>query len=697
LLFARLGTLEGDRGPIAPVVFAAEVAQAFPHGELLVRGPMVSARKGYHKPILDRAVKLGHQEIWVDGELKPPSPRPRLRRNTLHTIAYIVGRVDVNDRASLVRHIEDAVLLTQGPVEVGPEGGPVLRAEVTVDEAVVRRRTWDPRLFSHHTEVGACVVCGGHGHVEQVSCSACDGTGLGAQGRTILFGKKTLPELLAMTPQALVSFLQALQLGSREALIAKGPIQAIVERATFLLEVGLGYLTLNRKVRTLSGGEAQRIRLAAQLGAHLSGVLYVLDEPTIGLHPTDTDRLLVTLDRLQARGNGVLMVEHDEATLRSADILVDMGPGAGVEGGEILVQGPLADVLADPKSITGRCLRDGMEVVRTKPRSLKGASYVSLRGMRHHNLRDVNVRIPRGRLTVVTGVSGSGKSSLVDVLRAAMTGEGLDATGAAVTGLKGLKRFIEVDDKPIGKNPRSTPATYVGVWDTIRGLFAKLPESRLRGYGPGRFSFNVKGGRCEACGGQGVVKLEMSFLPDAYSLCEVCGGRRWNGQTLHIRYDQHTIHDVLQMPVRDALTLFERVPKIKRALSLLSDVGLGYLELGQASPTLSGGEAQRIKLARELLGRDRADTVVVLDEPSVGLHMADVPSLLRVIHRLVDAGATVVVIEHHPDVMREADWIIDMGPGAGDEGGQVVYQGRYPGLLSCEKSRTGTWLAGSDG
>ena len=716
LLFARLGVDEDASSQrMSPEELAAFLLETLGPCEFGVCAPVVSARKGFHKPVFRRAAMMGQTEILVDDVLMPPSPIPRLRRSRLHTIDMVFGRTMSEDLERVSDMIERASVLGGGRVRIllGQGSRPqVLKAfDVVPPGSHVRRQQFDPRAFSPHTKLGACPSCQGAGYLEEESgeskkraeiaierttCVTCQGERLGPVGRRVRFGGKRLPEFLAMSPPELIAVLSSLHLDARSEQVAEGPIRAILERARFLVDVGLDYLSLDRSVRSLSGGEAQRIRLAAQLGAHLSGVLYVLDEPTIGLHPTDTDILLGALDRLQERGNGVLMVEHDEATLRSADMLVDIGPGAGVEGGELLVAGPLSEALKHPRSVTGACLASPRPLIAEGTRSLEDVDFITLKGVTHRNLHKVDVRIPRGRLSVVTGVSGSGKSSLVhDVLAKSIEAHRGAGSWEEASGLEGLARVIRVDDQPIGKNPRSIPATYIGVWNAIRNLFARLPNARLRGFTPSRFSFNVKGGRCEGCAGQGQVKLEMSFLPDAYTPCDTCSGRRFNAQTLQVTYDGHSIHDVLEMPVRDALVLFERVPKVQRALQLLDDVGLGYLKLGQPSTTLSGGEAQRIKLVSHLIGRKRPDTLIVLDEPSIGLHMSDVPKLLAVIHRLVDAGTTCVVIEHNVDLVREADWVIDLGPGGGPEGGHVLYEGPYEGLSKVAESRTGQWLAQS--
>ncbi len=698
ILYARLGSLPGSgvAGGLTPSALAGHLKAHGTKGTFTVAAPIVQSRQGLHQNVFERAAAEGWETL-VDGVVHAAGRTPRLRKRLHHDIDFIIGRASVR-AADFVELVETAATLGKGQVRlVGDDGASRLFQIAGEDgDAEVARSSngFDPRYFSYRTKLGRCEACEGWGADEEGStCKVCDGERLGPIGRSVLFGGKTFPEVLRQNPEALLAWLRGLPLDKRAAAIAEGPIRAVSERVAFLVEVGLGYLGLDRSVRSLSGGEAQRIRLAAQLGAHLSGVLYVLDEPTIGLHPTDTEKLLATLDRLEARGNGILMVEHDETTLRTADMLIDIGPGAGVEGGRVLAAGPVHEVLKSKESITGRCLRDPRPRVRPEPRDLDDCEWISLSKVEHHTLEKVDVKLPRGRFVAVTGVSGSGKSSLVEVVTKAIMPERGGGAWKRVSGVAGLSTLIEIDDQPIGKNPRSTPATYVGVWDAIRTMYAGLPEAKVRGYKPGRFSFNVAGGRCEACAGNGLVTLEMSFLPEAWVPCTVCRGRRFSDQTLQVMWEGHSIHDVLNMPVRDALAVFERVPSIAQKLQLLDDVGLGYLTLGQPSPTLSGGEAQRIKLVTHLAGRGQPKTVIILDEPSIGLHMADVPKLVDVLHRLVDKGATVIVVEHNADIIREADWVIDMGPGPGAEGGQVVYAGPVAGLSEVEASRTGQWLA----
>ncbi len=488
-------------------------------------------------------------------------------------------------------------------------------------------------------------------------------------------------------------------LNEREQAIARMVTKEIGARLGFLADVGLDYLTVDRTSSTLSGGEAQRIRLATQIGSSLVGVLYILDEPTIGLHQKDNAKLIATLVRLRDIGNTLIVVEHDEETIRVADWVVDIGPAAGEHGGEVIASGPLKTVLAEKRSVTGAFLRGERGVPVPQERRAGNGSALVVRGAREHNLKDLDVRFPLGTFTAVTGVSGSGKSTLVtDVLYAALA---RDVSGARVEpgahdtleGTEAVDKIVEIDQSPIGRTPRSNPATYTGLFGPIRELFAGVPESRVRGYGPGRFSFNVKGGRCENCKGDGILKIEMQFLPDVYVTCEVCGGARYNREALEIHYRGHSIADVLGMTTEEALEVFSAVPKVRNKLKTLVDVGLGYIRLGQPATTLSGGEAQRVKLATELSRRATGRTVYILDEPTTGLHFADVEKLLQVLHRLVDSGNTVIVIEHNLDVIKTADWIIDLGPEGGAKGGRIVAQGTPEDVADTPGSATGEYLA----
>jgi excinuclease ABC subunit A len=711
--------------------------------------PLVVNRKGYYTDLAKWAAGKGHTHLRVDGEFIPTSPWPRLARFQEHSIELPVADIRVKPENEAALRAGLAAALEHGKGVVHVLGGLDTLADamakkdakrINLTETVysVKRACpscnksfpeLDPRLFSYNSKHGWCATCFGTGlSLEKVDwdeerektgteehvldswlnwlevdepCPSCSGKRLNPTALAVRYRKRSIAELAALPVAKLAGEFTEVSFSGREAAIARDIVTEIRSRLSFLDEVGLGYLALDRAAPTLSGGEAQRIRLAAQLGSNLRGVAYILDEPTIGLHPRDNQILLNTLAKLQTKGNTLIVVEHDEDTIRRADHVIDLGPGAGRLGGHVVAAGTAAELQANPQSVTGRLLAKPLQHPLYPPRKVDAKTpSLFLRDAALHNLQRVNARVPLGRLTVVTGVSGSGKSTLArDVLHANLqrlvnnkTKSEIKTTGCKeIAGWDAVGRVLEVDQTPIGKTPRSCPATYVGFWDTIRRLYAEAPEARIRGYTASRFSFNTKGGRCEACEGQGVQKIEMSFLPDVKVPCDVCGGKRFDAETLSVKFKDKSIGDILALSIDEAVDFFAAHPQIHHALRLLQDVGLGYLTLGQQSPTLSGGEAQRIKLVTELAkvrtnssddaaarpGRAGAQrhTLYVLDEPTVGLHMADVEKLIHVLHRLVDAGNSVVVIEHNLDVMAEADWIIDLGPEGGDGGGSIVAEG----------------------
>jgi excinuclease ABC subunit A len=532
------------------------------------------------------------------------------------------------------------------------------------------------------------------------ACPECGGSRLNTIARAVLIDGRNIAELTHLTVGHALGHFRALELVGWRATVAQRIVREVIERLRFLTDVGLDYLGLDRAADTLSGGETQRIRLASQVGSGLTGVMYILDEPSIGLHQRDNERLLVTLRRLRDLGNSVIVVEHDEDAIRSADHVVDLGPGAGVHGGEVVAQGTPAEITANPASLTGRYLA-GLESIAVPAKRRKpGSAGIVIEGARGNNLQGLQVKIPVGLFTCVTGVSGSGKSTLInDTLyrhaAAALSDSGLEHAAACdrITGLERFERVIDIDQDPIGRTPRSNPATYTGLFSVIRELYAQVPEARARGYDAGRFSFNVRGGRCDACQGDGVLRVEMHFLPDVYVPCDVCRGRRYNRETLEIRYRGLNIHETLELTVEDAAALFANVPPAAARLRTLLEVGLSYVRLGQNATTLSGGEAQRIKLARELAKRGTGRTLYILDEPTTGLHFHDVAQLLRVLQQLVDAGNTMVVIEHNLDVIKTADWVIDLGPGGGENGGRVVAEGTPESVAANKESITGKYLA----
>jgi len=581
-------------------------------------------------------------------------------------------------------------------------------------EVFVRYRNRYGRQRAYHTTYEGCIPNLERRHAEtdsdaarekleqfmrEVPCRACQGMRLRPESLAVTIGGLNIAELTAKAIRDALSFVESVDLTEREHMIAERLLREIRLRLGFLVDVGLDYLSLGRAAGTLAGGEAQRIRLATQIGSGLVGVLYILDEPSIGLHQRDNRRLIDTLLRLRDLGNTLIVVEHDEATILEADHIVDIGPLAGEHGGEIVYSGDLAGLLEEDRSITGAFLSGRRQIPTPRVRRTPGERWLRLEGVREHNLRDITVEIPLGLFVCVTGVSGSGKSTLVQdvMLRALMQrlyrSRLLPGRHKRIVGWEHLDKVIDIDQSPIGRTPRSNPATYTGVFDHIRKLFAQVPEARIRGFQPGRFSFNVRGGRCESCAGDGQIKIEMHFLPDVYVTCEMCKGKRYNRETLEVRYKGRSIADVLEMSVDEALEFFRNIPPIKRHMQTLSEVGLGYIKLGQPAPTLSGGEAQRIKLSSELHKRATGSTIYVLDEPTTGLHFEDIRKLLGVLQRLVAAGNTVLVIEHNLDVVKTADWIVDLGPEGGDMGGAVVAAGPPEAIAASPGSHTGRFLA----
>ena len=570
------------------------------------------------------------------------------------------------------------------------EGFGVIRREFEGIANNLERRYKETQSPAMRAELEECM--------SETPCPDCGGRRLKKTALAVTVGGMNIAEFTDLPVVSALKFIDSLQLSEKDMMIAERILKEIKSRLGFLVNVGLGYLTLSRSAATLSGGESQRIRLATQIGSSLMGVLYILDEPSIGLHQRDNDKLLRTLKRLRDLGNTLIVVEHDEDTMRAADYIVDVGPGAGVNGGRIVCAGTVDDICACPESVTGQYLSGKKKIPVPETRREGNGKFLRIRGAKENNLKNIDVDIPLGKLVCVTGVSGSGKSSLInEILYKTLAAEKnrVKVRPGRCDGIDGLEyvdKVIALDQSPIGRTPRSNPATYTGVFGDIRELFASTQDAKLRGYGQGRFSFNVKGGRCEACSGDGLLKIEMHFLPDVYVPCEVCHGKRYNRETLEVRFKGKNIADVLDMTIDEACTFFENQPKILHKIETLRDVGLGYVKLGQSSTTLSGGEAQRVKLATELSKRSTGSTVYVLDEPTTGLHVADVHRLINILDRFVDAGNTVVVIEHNLDVIKVADHIIDLGPEGGDMGGELVYAGTPEGCAACEASFTGQFL-----
>jgi excinuclease ABC subunit A len=720
LLFARVGRPScfqcGEEITAQTVQQMVDAIGLLPEGsKFQLLAPIVRGRKGeYRKELLDMR-RAGYVRARVDGQLVDLGEDITLDKQKKHTIEIVVDRLVMKPGEAMARRLADSVeaslKLAGGLVGVLADNGKValyseklacIRCGVSYPEIT-------PRVFSFNSPHGACPACDGIGYAMAPDrpddedftllepCEVCKGARLRPESLSVKVASQSIAEVTHLSVRAAADFFSSVKFTERELVIGHRILKEIRERLGFLVNVGLDYLTLDRAAATLSGGEGQRIRLATQIGSGLVGVLYILDEPSIGLHQRDNRRLLQTLLRLRDLGNTVVVVEHDAETMMAADHLLDMGPGAGTQGGRVIAQGTPNEVIGNPDSLTGQYLR-GTHMVSLPRRQRKAKGLLSIVGATKHNLKGMTAKIPLGLLTCVTGVSGSGKSTLVLEVLFHSLSQLLYHKKPKIDGCKellgadALDKVIDIDQSPIGRTPRSNPATYTGLFSFIRDLYSNLPESRVRGYKPGRYSFNVKGGRCEACQGDGLIKIEMHFLPDVYVTCEVCKGQRYNRETMEIHHKGKSIADVLNMTVDDAVEFFEHIPFIKRKLDTLHDVGLHYVKLGQSATTLSGGEAQRVKLSRELSKRPTGRTMYILDEPTTGLHFADVQRLLDVLDRLVEAGNTVVVIEHNLDVIKNADWVIDLGPEGGDRGGEIVAEGPPKEIAKSKRSYTGQVL-----
>lgn len=681
---------------------------------LLIFAPAVLGRKGEYYQLLYDFLNAGFREVRIDGKFYSLRERIELSRYRQHTIELVVDRIpsgldykDKDNRLRLSEAIESALKYGNDVVTIMTGSEISLSAKFTCPKDGFSFPEIEPRLFSFNSPYGACEKCHGLGTEEiwsEAICPICAGKRLKEEALSVLVEGKNISSITAMSVGEAFAFFGKLEtksnLNFRE--IAEVPMKEIKNRLGFMMDVGLDYLTLDRKTGTLSGGEAQRIRLASQIGSRLVGTLYILDEPTIGLHQRDNAKLIKTLKDLRDLGNTIIVVEHDEDTIRSGDYLVDIGPEAGVGGGRIVAEGPIPEILKNNsvRSLTLEYLRGEKKIpVPEERRAVKKTQeFLKITGATENNLKNLNVNIPLRRFTAITGVSGSGKSTLVyDVLYKDLANKFNGAhyragAHASIKGTEYINRLINIDQSPIGRTPRSNPATYVGAWTFIRDLFAATEDARVRGYKPGRFSFNVPGGRCENCEGHGLIAIEMHFLPTVYVECEICKGKRFDRETLEVEYKGKNIYQILRMTIEEAAKFFEDIPWLYDRLGILNEVGLGYLQLGQSATTLSGGEAQRVKLAAELGKRDTRRTLYLLDEPTTGLHFADIANLLDVLNRLVDKGNTVVVIEHNLDVIKTADWVIDLGPEGGDKGGKIMAEGTPEQVSRKENSATGEYL-----
>lgn len=723
LLFAKVGTphcyicgLEIVRQSSEQIL--QKIMEIPDQTEIMVLAPLIKARKGEHAEVLELIRRKGFVRARIDGELVEVGNITKLTRYRIHDIDVVIDRLPKKQKIDtrLRDSIEVGLDMGKGVIIISHkrEGGwhdSVFSEHYACPNCGIGFKELTTRLFSFNSPYGMCPDCKGlrrwyeegdfFDYYEESGevCSTCKGARLNIEALSVKIQDKNIAEIASMSIGNLMGFFRNISFQGNRGKIAKPILKEIVSRLTFMYDVGLDYLTLDRGYHTLSGGEAQRIRLATQVGSGIVGVCYILDEPTIGLHPRDNERLLNTLKRLKTIGNTVIIIEHDEAVIRSADYIFDLGPGAGDMGGDVVVEGTLKNMLSNKDSLTSRYLNHDLKIeipaVKKRPDMSK---VIEIRGARENNLKSIDVRFPLGRFCCVTGVSGSGKSTLVsEILHKAIAKRLYKSRVKSglhdqILGIEQIDKIIEIDQSPIGRTPRSNPATYTKLFDLVRSIFSMTREAKVRGYGPGHFSFNIQGGRCEGCQGQALKRVEMSFLPEMHVICDRCKGKRYAKETLQITYKNKNIADILEMRVNEAYEFFKNFPQAERILRTLKDVGLGYMTLGQSSPTLSGGEAQRLKLASELAKRDTGKTLYILDEPTTGLHLADIQKLLNILFKLVDMGNTVIVIEHHLDVIKCADYIIDLGPEGGEGGGEVVASGTPEEVAANPASFTGRYL-----